>query len=473
MKKRAKIIEAKAKAKARVSNEVKLDPVNPIPFNFKGDSFYFFEADTRYIPFLDQNDNFFNVLLEARLLSPTQGACINTKGFYFIGNGITVDELKDDVKLKDFDPELYAFSRSSNNYGETLNTVISDINEHLDTFGNCWVEIVKGAAGTKKFVKVYVWNTPECRLAMKKGESDPTMVLKSSRFLGTGMLGSIDDVVSRPLLDRTNPLDRNRWKSEKGTERTVLHIKTKKAGYPHYGMPKSIESLHHQLIEYKGSRYNVDNFENNLSMGGFLGLKGSFSPTEVTNKARSINKQYVGPGKAGRWIVIGSEEGIDGIDVKPFNTQREGSYIDLDNKAESKILFSHQWNKVLAGMDDGSALGKGNSYLKSVFDAALKTVIIPRQQFILENFIEPLTVISDDWLGTKWNSYDWKFKNATPVSFISLIKNIDSAVKRNEVREELGLMTDDSPAGDEYLSSGGSSNFAKDQKQEVEDDSSK
>lgn len=440
--------------KISVSNEVKLDAKNPIPFELSGSAFYFYEGGERYIPFLDTNDNFFNTLLEAKLLSPTQNACISTRADYSLGNGISIDELKDDKKLEDLDEELDAFFKSANNNGDSFNSIIREIFDHLDTFGNCFIEIVRGVAGKDRYVKVYVWNTPECRLSAPKDDSDnPTSAIKSKRLLRNGILAKLDGIVRRPLMDKTNPLNRKQWIDEKGTQRCVIFLRNKTAGYPCYGLPGSISSLTHQLLEYKGARYNLDNFDNNLSIGGFIGLKGNFTEQEATNKGKMINKQFAGPGKAGRWVVVGAEQGLDGLDIKPFDNKREGSYIELDNKAEAKIILAHHWNKVLAGLDDGSALGKGDGYLKNIFDIALKKVIHPRQEFIIENFIKPLMMVCDDWLGTDWNKYTWKFKNMTPISFVSLIKNIDAAIKKNEVRSELGLKSDDSPKGEEYLSS--------------------
>ena len=472
--------QPRQKGKATVSNEVKLDVNQPIPFELSGDAFYFYEGNERYIPFLDRKDNFFNILLEARLLSVTQDSCVSNRADYCTGAGISISSLKAGQKLKEKDQKLADFLSAANINSESIRDIIHQINDNLDAFGNCFIEIVKGVAGTEKYVHVYVWNTPECRLAaIEKGKQFPKAVLKSKRFLRESMLQSVDNVARLPILNRKKPSESQYWKKDGNTHRTVIFLKNRKSGYPHYGLPVGISSLPQQLAEYKGIRYNLDNFENNLSIGGFIGMKGNYTKSEAAAESKNINKQVVGPGKAGRWIVIGHEQGLEGIDVKPFETKREGSFIELDKNCEKKIIQANQWNKVLNGMDEESSLGKGSGYLKAVYDIALKKVIMPRQEYVKENFLVPLLQICDDHMGTKWAEEEFIFLNQTPVSFLTLVKNIDPAITRNEVRKELSLTEDPSPAGKEYMGAKAPVNNETDKEhasdpneKEVEDESS-
>lgn len=448
-------VVARKSSKVNVSNEIKLDPKNPIPFELSGTSFSFFEQSHQYIPFLGNNDDFFNILQEARLLSPTQNACINTRKTYCLAGGITIKDLPKGKTLKKHNPELYEFMKCVNNRDESLNSIIGDILESFDTYGNAFIEIVKGKVAGKPFVYVYVWNTPECRLAQPKDENLPAKyVLKSQRFLKQGIFKfTSDDVTKLPLLSKRKIKDG--WKSdEKGTKRIVIHLKRKMSGYSHYGMPESIACLTHQILEYRGARYNLDLFDNNLNQGGIMVIKGNMSQKEATEKARLVHNQHAGPGKAGRWVFIATEGGIEGSEAHPFDTQKEGSYIELDKSLENKILVQNRWHKVLAGLDDGSALGKGSGYLKTIYDIALKTVIRPQQEMIMENFLMPFFEIVDEHMGTKFSELDLIFHNATPASFIQMLKNPDAAVTRNEVRSELGLSEDSTSAGNEYMSQG-------------------
>jgi hypothetical protein len=444
-----------ARNKTSVSNAIKLDANNPVPFELSGNSFYFFEQSYKYIPFLGTKDDFFNILLEARLLSPTQNACINTRKTYCVANGLTISEIPADKTLKEFDQDLYDFVSSVNNRDESINTVVGDIFEAFDTFGNVFIEIVKGFVYKKPFVMVYVWNTPECRLAQPADEQSPSeAVVRSKRFLRQGIMIDFKNVTQIPLMNKRNFKLKKNWLTDaKGVSRTVIHLKNKMSGYPYYGMPQSVGSLTHQVLEYRGARYNLDLLENNLNQGGIMVIKGNMTQEEATKKAQLVNKQHAGAGKAGRWTFIATESGIDGSEMHPFDTQKEGSYLEQDKSLEAKIIFQNRWNKVLAGLDDGSALGKGNDYIRTIYDIALKTVIIPQQDYVMENFVRPFFQIVDDHMRTSWSKYTWSFKNSTPASFIQMLNSVDGAVQRNEVRSELGLTPDDTEKGKEYLSS--------------------
>ena len=100
------------------SNVASLDVKNPIPFEPTGVSsaFHFTARNKKYLPFLAPKDNFFQLLLEAKLLSPTNNSCVNSKTNFCVGNGIYT---KDNKENKDFSE----FIKKVNKKGESLNKV--------------------------------------------------------------------------------------------------------------------------------------------------------------------------------------------------------------------------------------------------------------------------------------------------------------------------------------------------------------
>jgi hypothetical protein len=60
-----KPLEAKTKKQTSVSNSVKIDAVNPIPFEYNGQAFSYIQGQ-QYIPFLFPDDNFAKTLLEPK-----------------------------------------------------------------------------------------------------------------------------------------------------------------------------------------------------------------------------------------------------------------------------------------------------------------------------------------------------------------------------------------------------------------------
>lgn len=418
---------------ARVNNAVQLDANRPIPFEYGGDTFNAVEGHG-YIPFFAPNDNFFKVLLEARLLSVTNDACISTKRDYTLGEGWYITNLPEKQKV---DAALEAWAKTINNKAESLNKLVAKCAGNWYTFGNIFIEVVRGSAGGKKFVKAYVHSPLECRLGKPNSEDIPEYVLKSKRFKENGIwFGSTESAIKIPIY---NPLFPEKcWLKDGNVERTMLHIKNEYEGYEYYGMPSNVASLPQQVQEYEMVRYNLDDLENNMNPGGLVVLAGNVSQEEANKLGKAIIKQHTGKGKRGRWIVTASEAGIDGSKIEQFNTQKEGSFIEADKRTQEKIILANQWDALLAGLTDSGTMGKGNAYILNLFRLKYKTAIQPVQKVLIDEFINRLVAIADAWQGTKWGAYEFGLQTNTPLSILDSETTIDTWTV-NEVREEAGL----------------------------------
>ncbi|KAA5532647.1 hypothetical protein F0919_17860 [Taibaiella lutea] len=387
------------KTSIHVSNEVVLDAKNPIPFEFTGAS-YNVDSGNAYIPFLFPNDNFFGTLLEARIQSPTQNACITTKTDYTIGDGLSI---------KDVDPEKWPAGfleifQKANRKKETLNTVLKKAIENFYTTGNAPIEILRGTVAGKKFVYVYSHNFLDCRLGVPDASGDIVNMIYSRQFRKKGVVTDAEKFKSIPLYDRGFNKNKSWSKDTKtGVERTAIWLQNAFAGYDDYGMPSSVPSILHQCLEYQGARYNLDNLENNMVVGGAIVLAGNVSQAEADKLGRKILNQHTGSGKRGRVAVFASEAGIEQSKFMPFDTRKEGSFKEQNAEARDVIILSNQWDAVLAGLQSESALGKGAGYLQEIYEQKLNTVINPIVNFFIENLIKPIAEIAQDWLGEKWS----------------------------------------------------------------------
>ena len=401
----------KRKPATRVSAEVKLDAKNPIPIEYSGVAFSAI-ANRGYIPFLEGDDTFFTTLLEARLLSTSQHACISTKTNYTIGEGLQVRKSEAEAKA------WKEFSKAVNGRRQGLNSVIRKAIDTFLNFGNAPIEIVRGAVGNLKYVYIYCHNQIDCRLGKPNDENEVTEMIYSQHFRRRGMF--LDEKSARiiPFYKKTRIGKEKIWKKDPktGVERTAIWLKNEIAGYDHYGLPSSISSIHHQKAEHDAVRYNLDNLENNMVVGGVVVLQGNLSQEESNRIGRKIINQHTGAGKRGRVAVISSEEGIDDSKFLPMDVRKEGSYKELDATAQSKIIFSNEWDAVLAGLMDSSSLGKGAGYLEEIYEQKMATVIRPLQSFFMENLILPYLEICDDWMGTKWAQSGLEFIPAQIVS---------------------------------------------------------
>jgi hypothetical protein len=429
------------KKKSRVSNQVKLDANNPIPFEYGGTTFSFIN-NVFYLPFLPPKDEFAKMLLEARLLSVTHNACVSTKTAYCKGEGF-MDE--DGVEFTDIEKE-WLKTMNLNNQGHVK--INKRIFEDFFTYGNVPVEIVRFTVAGKKKLFVYPHSFLEWRLVKPDKDGIVREAVQSKLFLRSGYV-TLDEVKNGKRLPLYNPMrtEKENWvRDEKGVERTLLWYKNEVTGFPYYGVPSAVSAMIYQLLEYKGARYNLDNFDNNMVVASILALKGNLSDGEANKIGRQIINQHTGDGKRGRTVVVASEEGIDDSNFHKLDTKTDGSFVEADAKWSEKIVLANEWDAVLAGLLSPSTLGKGNGFLNKLLEVKLNTVIKPAQRDIITEVWSHIFAIADAWIGTEFGKKKIAIKNSIDISGLTDV-DITPAVQVNEVRKAKGLAEDPSKNG--------------------------
>ena len=354
------------------------------------------------------------------------------------GKGLYIKDVKDGYKDKQMD----AFFECVNREQQSMNDVMLQTFSDFNTVGNVYLNIVRGKIGGKKFIRVYKRPYMECRLSMPDEDDICNTVFISKYFLKQGYNAYVPNAFRTEEIPIYTPnMFENPWtEDEKGFQHTVIHLKNRTSGYLYYGLPDNVATLPEQILEYKAVRYNIDNFENNLNIGGLICFKGSLTDEERKKIGKDIIYQHTGDGKNGRWILIGSEAGMgDGVEVKSFEKQKEGSFIESDTHNSEKMYTGNKWNKLLIGGSENKNIGSGNSaYIRSVFDIANTTVIAPHQEMFLQKVMRPLMRICDEWLGTSWSDYELGIKQMQPISFLGDL-DVNRAITVDEAREIMGL----------------------------------
>jgi hypothetical protein len=442
--------EAAAK-KGAAFNAIKLDAQNPLPIEFNSNIFVDLKGK-RYVPFLNPSDNFAQLLTEAYLLSPTTLSCVSSKARYCVGNGL----IQKDVKEGSEDPQFKSWSANVNRKQQSLNDILHGAFSNYFANGNPYIQVVRGMVAGKKFIRLYLRNTLDCRLSYPDDDDICNSVYISKYFRKLGIWNMNTIKTEEIPVYSSNMFDQPWARDEKGFEHTIFHLKNLVPGYDYYGMPSNVGSLPLQVLEYKSARYNLDNFENNMVIGGVVVFKGAMTEEEAKKAGRDIVYQHTGDGKRGRWCILSSEAGIgDGVEIKEFAKQEEGSFIESDKHNAEKIFMSNQWNKLLIGGSEQRGIGQGNSaYIRSVFDIANNTVIMPTQAMMKEKFLQPLLQICDEWMGTNWSTLNFDFNPIQPVSFLGDI-NVNAIITRNEGREIIGQPPMDGDKGEEIIAPGG------------------
>lgn len=415
-----------------VSNAVSLDAKTPIPLDYDSD-WHTNQKGKRYIPFLNPTDNFAKTLLEARMISITANACITTKALYCIGKGL---RLTNGVDI----PELTEWKKSVNKHEESLEDIAQACFENVDTFGNCYVKVTRVKIAGSKYLRVTLLNTQDVRLLSPGEDADsdfPTAVAISKEFRSLGFWSMRKNAYLELPLYTSDNLFR-KWGKDGNDESVVIHIKNKVAGYDFYGMPSNVSGLTSEVLEYKAARYNLDEFDNNMVVGGVLMLSADLSPEEATKIGKRITETHTGDGKRGRVIVLAGEDLGTSGKYESHESSREGSFIESDKHNEDKIITANQWDAMLAGLRRDSGLGNGGSgYIQAVYEIKKETVIAPAQKRILDKLISPIMSMAAEWFKNDWNKYPFEIIAKPPVSFASEV-DVNSVITIDEGRSLLG-----------------------------------
>lgn len=421
-----------------IENSVDLDAKNPIPFEYGGMAFRYVQ-DQAYSPFLPPLDDFGLKLMEARILSNTHNACIKTKRDYCTGVGFY------DIKDKELPIEITDWFTSMNLRNQSSTDINKQTFESHFTFGNTPIEVVRLTVAGKKKLFIYPHNFLEWRLGQENDEGFIDYAIHSKLLYKKGYLSS-DQVKNAKRLPIYNALksDKDNWQpdlKDKSVERTLIWYKNPVAGYSNYGLPSAISSLIYQVLEYKGARYNLDEFDNNMIVSALLVLAGQVSESEATKITRKIVKEHTGDGKRGRVIAVASEEGIKDANLLNMSTTKDGSYNESDDRWTQKIILANEWDAVLAGIVHQSSMGKGSGFLTKIQEIKLNTVIKPAQDDLMKNVWNPIFKIAQDWLSIPFDQYNLGIKNIIDISGLTDV-DITPAVQVNEVRKAKGLPED-------------------------------
>lgn len=436
----SKAIKLNGKSKKpRISNKVVIDPNNPIPFKY-GSQVFSLVHQSAYLPFLPPKDDFAQNLIEARLLSPTANQCIITKKDYCAGDGF------EDKNGNDLPKEFVQWARSLNLRNESAVKITKKAFEDFFTYGNVPIELVRFTVGGKKKLFVYVHSFLEWRLGKPDDNDIVQYAVQSKLFLRDNVVVDADTIKKGKKLPIYNPnnKEKDNWvkdKDDKSVERTMIWFKNSITGLPHYGLPSNVASVINEVLEYKGARYNLDEFENGMVASAVLALKGNLSQEEADKIGKRIISTYTGDGRRARTFVVASEEGIEGSDLHKMDTERDGSFKDSDELWSQKIIMANDWDAVLMGVLNPSTLGKGSGFITKVIEHKLKTVILPAQRDIMDEVWNTIISIADEWMGFKLEGFDIRIKNSIDISGLTDV-DITPAVQVNEVRTAKNLPED-------------------------------
>lgn len=433
--------------KSLVVNVTRLDAKTPIPLE-SGGAGYTTKKGRKYVPFFDNGDNFFQLLLEASLLSPTNLACINSKTKFTIGRGYMYSDKKDY-------PDFTEWAKQVNKKGESLNDILKGAITGRYSVGNNFVEVVRSKKGKAKEVRLFLRNFVDCRLNMPEDEDDiPTHVIVSKQFRKKGVWNLTDDkqYVEIPLYTGGGK-DQEWFTDEKGDDHCMIHLKHNVSGYDYYGMPSNVASLPQQILEYKIARYNLDNFDNNLVIGGVIVLQGNMTKEEAKKFGRDVTVTHSGDGNRGKYVILSSESGVGETKILNFDQTKDYDFIEGDKRVEEKIFLSNEWSKVLID-PQSSSLGSSGKQIREIYETKYNTVIAPEQTFFIEKLLQPVCKLIAEFMPERksWLDIPFAFNNI-PVLGIANDIDVNAVLTKDEGRTALGYEATGDETGKQTIKS--------------------
>lgn len=308
-----------------------------------------------------ENGKYQNLYLEQLALralrSSTHAACLNKRLNFFIGLGITTEDEAFMDKIK-----------SLNAYGESLQELVEKDFRDTDWAGNSYIEIVKMPKGDFQFYH----RRPQDFRADKSGDGywysgDWTKwntekeynPIKYSAFPNFSKVKNIDG-------------------STQKYERCIAHYKDYDPRSQFYGRPHYVSAVNDIDIEYRISKYNLDEFDNGFKADMVMTVFKNIKDQQEFEEAKAdLKSQHSGEGKNGGFIV----EAVDPVDGKAAVLQRvdrttDGQFHAEAERAERNIIKAHGLTPSLVGIERGGSLGS-NQQIISEFEIFQNTIIEP------------------------------------------------------------------------------------------------
>lgn len=313
-----------------------------------------------YVLCYPENGKYQNLYLEQLALralrSPTHAACLNKRLDFFLGKGITTED----------EAWMNKFAMSLNYNEENLQELAEKDFKDTDWSGNSYIEIVK----IGKEYQFY-HRRPQGFRASKDGKGywysgDWTKATKDSHYTPVFY-------PRFPNFDKVKDVhDQNKTQDH---VRCIAHFMDYDPRSQFYGRPHYVSAINDIDIEYRISKYNLDEFDNGFRADMMMTIFKDIKDEEEFEKAKAeLKGQHTGEGKNGGFIIeaVDSEEGKAAI-IQRIDRTTDGQFHAEAERAERNILKAHGMSKALAGVATEGQLGSNQQLITEweIFEATI------------------------------------------------------------------------------------------------------
>lgn len=327
--------------------------------------------------------------------------------------------------------------------------------EDLIKTGNCFIQIRRVMSEEGKWDLYFsIIPVQNCRLKMRAwlDENGKSYRIDTSVAIAVGVCSNWDsankimnvgEIFDIPILGAGDVSED--WVSVKvgevEYEMTCIHLKYRKTGFKHYGMPRWIPAYWYAVFEHVFGRVNVTKVKNNSMASGVLQLFANPSITKVRSEElkKEIQDKYNtmdGVGSIMVQVLTDKDLAANWISFDGGKS-KEGDYIALLTMCSKVLITTMRTFPDLAGIAVAGELG-GTDKVKSNFIITQNRDIYPHQNLIIEKVYLPVfKMIHQLEKNEDFNELNCEYSNSVPTLLFGNI-NLENILDRDELRSELG-----------------------------------
>jgi hypothetical protein len=347
-----------------------------------------------------ENNDYFDILIERYLGSPTNSRCINGIVDMVYGRGL---EATDSAEF----PEMYAKFKVLIRPKD-----VKRVSNDYKMLGQAAMQIVYNKSKTK-IIKVLHFPM-ECLRAEK---CDSKGIIRAYYYHPKWAEIKPSDTPKRI------PTFGNGAKSEK----SELYIfKPYRSGFYYYAPVDYHGCLQYCSLEEEVSNYHISNIKQGLQPSLLINFNNGI-PNEETQEIieRKIYDKFSGSSNAGKFILAFNESIETKADLEPIHLpDAHAQYQFLSDESREKIMLGHGIvSPILLGIKDNTGFGNNAEELRTASILMDNIVIRPFQEGIIEGI--------NDILNFNKIYLNLYFVTLQPIEFTEL-DNISTRVKREE-----------------------------------------
>ncbi len=372
---------------------------------------------------------------------------------------------KNQVKLSDDELDMIEERLMDIGDGDNIQDIGEAVIEDLVKTGNCFVQIRKTVVDGNEKLFFSVIPIQNCRLKLlswldergkeHKIDASVAVAVGVCQEWGKAMgLVSRSDIFDIPLYGRSE----NDWADvvvgDVEYQVTAIHIKFRKTGFKHYGMPKWVSAYWYAVFEHVFGRLNVTKVKNNSMASGVLQLFANPNitkerSTQIKNEIQERYNTIDGAGSIMVQVLTDKSLAAEFISFEG-KSGKEGDYIKLLEVCSKALITTMRTFPDLAGIATAGELG-GTDKVKSNFIIAQNRDVFPHQNFIIEKLYLPIfSMINQYEKDENFKDLNCEYSNSVPALLFGDVQ-LGTVLSRNELRSELGfpeiIETNNEPIG--------------------------